>query len=82
MRGAEAWAKIASDNYKLEVAEEAKEEAVKSREELLELLTGKLTSGPAASILRNRIAGQIESETGIVDAEIVPEEESNGNGTS
>ena len=44
--------------------EEAHQQAQLSREELIELLRGKLSNGPAAAIIR----AQIEQQTGIVEA--------------
>lgn len=71
LKGAQAWAEIARDHAKMELSVEAHKEASKSRDELLEILAGKLTQGPAAQIIRN----QIEQETGVVDAEVVEEED-------
>jgi hypothetical protein len=75
LKGAEAWAAIAKDHAKMELAEEAHAEIAHSREELIALLAGKLSDGPVAAIVR----GQIEQETGIIDAEVI-EEESPQNG--
>lgn len=71
LKGAEAWARIAHEQAKMENQEVRDENQVRTREELIEMIRGKLTSGPAAAILR----AQIEQETGIVDAEVVEEEE-------
>jgi hypothetical protein len=70
LKGAEAWAKIAADQNKIELQEEAVSAQQHSREELLELLSQKLTSGPTANLLRT----QIEQEN-IVDVEVVEVEE-------
>lgn len=70
LKGAQAWAEIAQQSAKFDLQEEAQSEAVKSRDELISILAGKLTSGPTAQIIR----GQLERETGIVDAEVVEEE--------
>lgn len=69
LKGATAWAEIAAQHAKLEVAEVAADQAQHSRDELLALLSNKLTSGPTGQILRQ----QLERQTGIVDAEIVEE---------
>lgn len=74
LKGAQAWAEIAQQHAKMELAEEAHAEIQHSREDLIALLAGKLTSGPAAAIVR----GAIEQETGIVDAEIVEEVDDDG----
>lgn len=71
LKGAEAWARIAGEHTKQEMQEQGQEHQQRSREELLELVRQKLTSGPAAQIIR----AQIEQEAGIVDAEVVEEEE-------
>ena len=71
LKGAEAWAKIAADNHKVELVQEAQGEAVKSRDELVAILKEKLSGGPVANI----IAKQIEQETGIVDATVVEDED-------
>ena len=80
LKGAETWARIAADHHKTEVAEKANEEVQHSREELIEILRGKLTNGPTGQI----IMGQLESETGIMDVEVVeePEEVEDGDGGS
>jgi len=71
LKGAQAWAEIAAQHQKMELSEEAQNQAQHSREELIDILKGKLTSGPAAAIIR----GQLEAETGIVDAEVIEEDE-------
>jgi hypothetical protein len=74
LKAAETWARLAGEQYKQEAAEVAQTADVKTREELIEILRGKLSAGPVASILQK----QIESETGIVDAEVVHEEVERG----
>lgn len=71
LKGAQAWAEIAAQHQKMELSEEAQQQAQLSREELIDLLKGKLTSGPAAAIIR----GQIESEAGIIEAQVVEEDD-------
>lgn len=69
IKGAEAWAAIAAQHQKMELSEQAQEQAQLSRGDLINLLAGKLTTGPAAAIIR----GQIEAES-ITDAEVIEEE--------
>lgn len=69
LKGAEAWAKIAGEQNKIELQEEAASAQQHSREELLELLSTKLTAGPTANLLRK----QLEAET-VVDAEVIDDE--------
>jgi len=77
LKGAQAWADIASQHAKQELAEEAHQEIERSREDLIAILQEKFSGGPVAAIVR----GQLEQETGIVDAEVVEEEPpANGNG--
>ena len=73
LKGAQAWAEIAAQHQKMELSEEAHITAQHSREELIDILKGKLTSGPAAAIIRNQL--EIEAETGIADAEVVEDED-------
>lgn len=70
LKGAQAWAEIANQHAKMELQEESQDQIHHSREEALALLAERLTSGPAAAILR----GQIEAETGIVDAEVIDDD--------
>lgn len=70
LKGAQAWADIAAQHQKMELSEQAQEQAHISREDLLKLLAQKFTSGPTANVLR----GQIESQTGVIDATVVEEE--------
>jgi hypothetical protein len=78
LKGAQAWADIAAQHQKMELSEQAQEQAQHSRQDLLSLLSEKLTTGPTATILR----GQIESETGITEADVVEEPNGNGSETS
>lgn len=66
LKGAQAWVDIAVQHGKFELQEEAHEAAQHSREELIQMLTKKLTSGPTASVIRK----QIEENT-VVDAEVI-----------
>lgn len=66
LKGAQAWVDIAVQHGKFELQEEAHDAAQHSREELIEMLSKKLTSGPTANAIRK----EIESKA-IVDGEIV-----------
>jgi hypothetical protein len=55
LKGAQAWVDIAVQHGKFELQEEAHEAAQHSREELIEMLSKKLTSGPTGSIIRKQI---------------------------
>ena len=70
LKAAQAWLDIESESRKLEIKEEAEEAKQHSRDELIAILAEKLTAGPAAELLRK----QLDSETGIVDAEVVAED--------
>lgn len=71
LKGAQAWVDIAVQHGKFELQEEAHEAAQHSREELLEMLSKKLTSGPTGSILRKQIEEHnvIEGEAVEVDSD-------------
>lgn len=69
LKGAQAWVDIAVQHGKFELQEEAHDAAQHSREELIEMLSKKLTQGPTANILRK----QIEQEN-IIDAEVIEDE--------
>lgn len=56
LRATEALLKIGLSAERLEVTEHRDEQVHHSREELLEILRSKLTSGPAAAILQGRLA--------------------------
>lgn len=66
LKGAQAWVDIAVQHGKFELQEEAHDAAQHSREELIEMLSKKLTTGPTASVLRK----EIESKA-VVDGEVV-----------
>jgi len=68
LKGAMALHEIEREEAKMVLREEESEAKQHSRDELLSILSQKLTSGASASILRRRL----ESET-IVDAEVVDE---------
>jgi len=70
IKAAEAIIAVEREEAKVAMAEEDHAAKVHTREELLEILSGRLTEGPVAALLR----AQIEPETGIVDAEVVEEE--------
>jgi hypothetical protein len=80
LKGATAWAEIAAQHHKTEIAEVAHQQAQHSREELIEILSEKLTSGPAREIIMK----QLEAKTGevIVDAEVVGEEVDDGDSSA
>jgi len=61
LKAAEAWIKVEQDDAKLSLKENDADHVQRSREELLELLTGKLSEGPAAALLRRQLAEQSES---------------------
>lgn len=67
LKGATAWAELANQHAKIEMQEDANDHQMHSREEALAILAEKLTSGPAAAILR----GQIEKEAGIASGDII-----------
>lgn len=66
LKGAQAWVDIAVQHGKFELQEEAHDAAQHSREELIEMLSKKLTSGPTANVIRK----EIESKA-VIDGEIV-----------
>ena len=67
LKAAEAWLGVEREEAKIALQEADTTAKQHSRDELIALLAGKLTTGPAAMILRK----QLESETGIIDAEVV-----------
>jgi hypothetical protein len=64
LKAAEAWIKVEQEDTKLMLREAADEGQAMDRAQLLTLLADRLTTGPAADLLRR----QIESESGITDA--------------
>ncbi len=73
LRGAEMWLNVENKEGQLSLQEERADAAELSRDELIKALTEKLTSGPTADILRSY--SQIEQETGIVDADVIEEDD-------
>lgn len=73
LKAAEAWLGVEREEGKLALQEESAVAEHHSREELISMLAEKLTSGPTSGVLRR----QLEEEAGIVDAEVVGEEETN-----
>lgn len=69
LKGAQAWVDIAIAQGKFQLQEEAQEGQAKSRDELVALMVEKLSSGPAATLLRKQL-----EEQNIVDAEVVEDE--------
>ena len=69
LKGAEAWLQIEREEGKLSIQEEEQDAKQHSREELIEILAKRLTSGPAAEQVRRKLEEQI-----IVDADVVPDE--------
>jgi hypothetical protein len=70
LKGAQIWTEISSQEAKIAIQEEDVEGRQHSREELIEILASKLTSGPTAQILRR----QLEEES-IQDAEVVEDDD-------
>lgn len=66
LKGAQAWVDIAVQHGKFELQEEAHEAAQHSREELIEMLSKKLTSGPTGTVLRKQI-----EEHNIIEGEAI-----------
>lgn len=67
LKAAEAWLGIENQESKLALQEEEASAKQHSRDELIAMLTKRLTSGPTSQILRR----QIESESGIQDAIVI-----------
>jgi hypothetical protein len=70
LKAAQAWLDVEQENRKLDIKEEAEDAKQHSRDELIAILAEKLTAGPAAELLRK----QLESEVGVIDAEVVAED--------
>lgn len=66
LKGAQAWVDIAVQHGKFELQEEAHDAAQHSREELIEMLSKKLTSGPTGNAIRKEIESKVA-----IDGEIV-----------
>ncbi len=70
MKAASEWVKIDQSEGKLEIAEQEADSRERSREELLEVLSEKLTSGAASALLRQAL-GAGDDDEDVVDAEVV-----------
>ena len=81
LKGAEAWLAIEREERKLALQEEDFDAKQHSREELVAILADKLTSGPAAEVLRAQLQvtevelQDAESAEEIEDAEVVDDED-------
>lgn len=62
LKAAEAWLKVESDDAKLRLQEEETNSIQRDRQELLELLAGKFTSGTTGLLLRRQLAERADSE--------------------
>lgn len=69
LKGAELWLNVEKEDAKVSMQQEASQQKQRSREELLEVLSQKLTAGPAAEILHREL--EKKTEEPIVDAEVV-----------
>lgn len=67
LKAATEWIKVEQEDAKLQLKEADSENQQRDREELLGLLSTRLTTGPAAILLRR----QIESQAGITDGEVI-----------
>jgi hypothetical protein len=68
IKAAEAWIKVEQDDAKLRIRESDSEGQQRDREELLSLLSERLTTGHAAMLLRK----QLESESiGFTDGDVI-----------
>jgi len=70
IKAAEAWLGVEREEAKIVLSEEKTGDDAKTREELIALLSQKLTSGPASKIVREHM---LESEN-MVEAVVVEEE--------
>jgi hypothetical protein len=76
LKGAEAWLAIEREERKLSLQEDEFDAKQHSRDELVAILADKLTSGPAAEVLRAKLAvseAELHEAETIEDAEIVDE---------
>jgi hypothetical protein len=67
LKAASAWLDVERQEATLALQEADSDAKHHTRDELLAMLSQKLTSGPAATILRR----QLEAETGITDAQVI-----------
>lgn len=72
LQGAKLWIEVERDEAKIELQEDGAEKDDRTREQLIEALTEKLSKGPASKIIQDRL---LEAETGIVDATVVEDED-------
>lgn len=70
LKGAQAWLEMEQAESKIALQEEVQDTRQLGREQLLEILTEKLTSGPAADLLRRNLP-QID----IPDVDVVEEDD-------
>ena len=75
LKGAEAWLAIEREERKLALQEDDFDAKQHSRDELITLLADKLTSGPAAEVLRAQLEGDQYGQPEVVDAELVEDDE-------
>lgn len=67
LKAAEAWIKVEVDATKLALREEGEESQRLGREQLIELISEKLTNGHAAVLLRQ----QLEEQAGIIQGDVI-----------
>ena len=72
LQGAKLWIEVERDEAKIELQEDGAEKDDRTREQLIEALTEKLSKGPASKIIQDRL---LEAETGSVDATVVEDED-------
>jgi hypothetical protein len=72
LAAAKLWVEIEREEAKVALQEESLDHKDLSRDQLIEALSKKLSSGAASLALRQRL---LEQETGVVDAEVVEEDE-------
>lgn len=76
LKGAELWMGTEREEAKISIREEEKDAKQHSREELLEILSKKLTDGPAAQLIAKQLAkGDPEGAAEIIEAEVVEDED-------
>lgn len=67
LKAATEWIKVEQEDAKLRLKEADSENQQRDRGELINLLSTRLTTGPAAVVIRR----QLESQAGITDAEVI-----------
>jgi hypothetical protein len=76
LKAAEAWIGVEREETKISLQEVEHQSKQHSREELLEMLTSKLTGdNPTATMIQSQLAAQNGSEEEVPDAEVVEEGE-------